>query len=83
MIVSVVCEFLNNHIIAHSKAMVSLTHLLQNKFLQGYSRSSPCQGEDVYWEFQVDGIRRADGTRVMTVAPPRVCVVIAGLSWVP
>ena len=32
---------------------------------------------------QAGGIRRADGNLVMTVAPPRVCVLMAGLSWVP
>ena len=32
---------------------------------------------------QADGIRRADGTTAMAVAPPRVCVLMAGLSWVP
>ena len=40
-------------------------------------------GQDVYWEIKADGIRRADGTTAMTVAPPRVCVLMAGLSWVP
>ena len=40
-----------------------------------------CCTRDVYLEFQADVIRRADGTLVMTVAPPRVCVLMAGLSW--
>ena len=32
--------------------------------------------QDVYLEFySADGIRRADGMLVMTVAPPRVCVL--------
>ena len=39
--------------------------------------------QDVYWEFQADGIRQADGTTAMAVAPPPVCVLMAGLSWVP
>ena len=39
--------------------------------------------QGVYWEFQAGGIRRADGTTAMAVAPPRVCVLMAGLSWVP
>ena len=30
---------------------------------------------------QADVIRRADGILVMTLAPPRVCVLMAGLSW--
>ena len=38
-------------------------------------------GQDVYWEIKADGIRRADGTTAMAVAP--VCVLTAGLSWVP
>ena len=37
--------------------------------------------QDVYLE--ADGIRQADGTTAMAVAPPRVCVLMAGLSWVP
>ena len=40
-----------------------------------------CSTRDVYWNLQAGGIRRADGTLVMAVAPPGVCVVIAGLSW--
>ena len=39
--------------------------------------------QDVYLEIKAGGIRRADGTTVMTVDPPRVCVLMAGLSWVP
>ena len=27
-------------------------------------------GQDVYWEIKADGIRRAEGTNAMTVAPP-------------
>ena len=34
-------------------------------------------------EFQAGGIHRADGTTAMAVAPPPVCVLISGLSWVP
>ena len=30
--------------------------------------------QGVYLEFQAGGIRRADGTTAMAVAPPRVCV---------
>ena len=40
-----------------------------------------CCTRDIYWSLQAGGIRRAD--LVMTVAPPRVCVLMAGLSWVP
>ena len=40
-----------------------------------------CWYKDVYWSFQAVGIRRADGILVMTVAPSRVCVLMAGLSW--
>ena len=39
--------------------------------------------QGVYLEFQAGGIRRADGTTAMPVAPPQVCVLMAGLSWVP
>ena len=39
--------------------------------------------KDVYWSLQARGIRRADGNLVMTVAPPQVCVLMAGLFWVP
>ena len=39
--------------------------------------------KDVYWSLQAGGIRRAGGNLVMAVAPPRVCVLMAGLSWVP
>ena len=39
--------------------------------------------QGVYLEFQAGGICRADGTTAMAVAPPRVCVLMAGLSWVP
>ena len=40
-----------------------------------------CSTRDIYWSLQAGGIRRADGKLVMTLAPPRVCVLMAGLSW--
>ena len=39
-----------------------------------------CRG-CLFGVLQAVGIRRADGMLVMTVAPPRVCVLMAGLSW--
>ena len=37
--------------------------------------------QDVYW--RAGGICWADVQAAMTVAPPRVCALMAGLSWVP